>query len=33
MSKRVARALDEMFQQTFFQFGESIKQQIMNLPR
>lgn len=33
MSKRIAKALDEMFQQTFWQFGESIKQQIQNLPR
>ena len=33
MSKRIAKALDEMFQQTFFTFGESIKQQIINLPR
>ena len=33
MSKRIARAIDEIFQQTFWQFGESIKQQIINLPR
>ena len=33
MSKRIVRAIDEMFQQTFFQFGESIKNQILNVPR
>lgn len=33
MSKRIANAIDHLFQSTFYQFGESIKQQIINIPR
>jgi len=33
MTKRIANAIDQIFQSTFCQFGESIKQQIINIPR